>query len=87
MTANVFTINFRYDHLSECLSKILDERPNNSVGEYHSYRAARTMLYASGLHTDIFENISRDTKKEKYQSEADTLQVSSLFPRRQRYAR
>ena len=22
-----------YDHLSECLSKILDERPNNSVGK------------------------------------------------------
>lgn len=43
-----------YDHLSKCLTKILDERPEN--------------VY------DIFEDISKDTKRSKFTSTVDTVQ-------------
>lgn len=43
-----------YDHLSKCLTKILDEQPEN--------------VY------DIFEDISRDTKRSKFTSTVDTVQ-------------
>lgn len=43
-----------YDHLSTCLTKILDERPEN--------------VY------DIFEDISKETKRSKFTSNVDTVQ-------------
>lgn len=49
-----FPFNFRYDHLSSTLTKILDERPEN--------------VY------DIFEDISKDTKRSKFTSNVDTVQ-------------
>ena len=65
-----------YDHLSECLSKILDERPNNSVGELlvNNYSDIKPIFVT--VCVDIFENISQTVKKERYQPEPDTLQVS-----------
>ena len=44
---------FRYDHLSNVLTKILNERPEDVC--------------------DIFEDISRDTKKSKFTSQVDTV--------------
>ena len=45
---------FRYDHLSNTLTKILDERPEN--------------VY------DIFEDISKDSKRSRFTSNVDTVQ-------------
>ena len=71
-----------YDHLSECLSKILDERPNNSVGElimniHNMYLDVHiNFLLRYYLCVDIFESVSQTVKKERYQPEPDTLRVS-----------
>lgn len=45
--------SFRYDHLCEVLTKILEERKTDAV--------------------DMLEDLSRETKKFKFQQNADTI--------------
>ena len=71
----------RYDHLTECISRVLDERPNNAAG------MLRYILYTiKSPCIDLLEDISRTIKKEKLQLKTDTLVVTSckkntLIPR------
>ena len=39
----------RYDHLSEVLSKILDERPNHCVGKLVKIKASKGRMHLSTL--------------------------------------
>jgi len=45
---------YRYDHLAQILTKVLDERPENVA--------------------DTFEDISKEHKRSKFQSDVDTVQ-------------
>ena len=76
---NIVSAYFRYDHLSEVLTAILDEKPNNSVGK------SQTLLmpyYSSGLYLwvsltlnlsllllDLFENLWQEKSKSKVAAE------------------
>ncbi|CAH1791393.1 unnamed protein product [Owenia fusiformis] len=54
LTASTKTGLNLFDHLSRVLTKVLDERPENSI--------------------DIFEDLSKEQKKEKFTSDVDTVQ-------------
>lgn len=71
---NVLLLFFpSYDHLSECLSRILDERPKNVLGKKRYYIIVTTFKH---VFPDIFEQVSEFVKKDRIQPKSDTLQVS-----------
>lgn len=55
--------------MSECLSKILDERPGNVLGEKKKDRASIDIFPL-----ESFEEISRFAKREKLEPRPDALQ-------------
>ena len=63
----------RYDHLAGCLSRVLDERPNNAVGMCADAITLRFEDCFKSLFPDMFENLSLSVKKERYRSPQDTL--------------
>lgn len=52
LTLTFFSVS-RYDHLSEVLSKILDERPNDCIGKV----SQKTFLQSSLIHYPICQLI------------------------------
>lgn len=66
---------FRYDHLTECVSRVLDERPLNAAGNVSINATKATHMSCS----DLLEDISRTIKKEKLQLKTDTLVVGTVW--------
>lgn len=69
----------RYDHLTECVSRVLDERPKNAAGTSVTIVMVTVKVSCVLCCLDLLEDISRTIKKEKLQLKTDTLVVGCTF--------
>lgn len=76
MCARVCVCVCRFDHITSCLSRVLDERPNNAVGEFTVFppiKLRASFSCAQLVSLDVFENLSLSVKRERYTTPEGTL--------------